>query len=55
MAAYAEDIHALHNRLGSKAATAQLTGIDVPDGQATWVKPGEEYKTSTVFTFGITR
>ena len=41
--AYAEDIHALHGRLGSRASAAQLTGIDVPDGQATWVKPGEEY------------
>jgi len=43
VAAYAEDIHALHNRLGSRASAAQLTGIDVPDGQATWVQPGEEY------------
>jgi hypothetical protein len=43
VAAYAEDIHALHNRLGSRASAAQFTGIDVPDGQATWVQPGEEY------------
>ena len=43
LAAYAEDIHALHAKLGSRAATAQLTGIEVPDGQAVWVQPGEEY------------
>jgi len=43
VAAYVEDIHALHSRLGSHANAAQLTGIDVPDGQATWVQPGEEY------------
>src|SRR4029079_3763958 len=43
VAAYAEDIPALHNRLGSRASAAQLTGIDVPDAQATWVQPGEEY------------
>jgi len=43
VSAYREDIHALHGRLGSRAGAAQLTGIDVPDGQATWVQPGEEY------------
>jgi len=43
LAAYAEDIHALHAKLGSRAATAQLAGIEVPDGQAVWVQPGEEY------------
>jgi hypothetical protein len=41
--AYREDIHSLHGRLGARASAAQLTGIDVPDGQATWVQPGEEY------------
>jgi hypothetical protein len=41
--AYREDIHVLHNRLGARVGAAQLQGIDVPDGQATWVQPGEEY------------
>lgn len=43
IAAYDEDIHALHAKLGSQAAGAQLTGVDVPDGQAVWVEPGAEY------------
>jgi hypothetical protein len=43
VAAYREDIHALHNRLGSRVSAAQLQGIDVPEGQATWVQPGAEY------------
>ena len=43
LGAYAEDIHALHAKLGTRAANAQLAGIDVPDGQAVWVQPGEEY------------
>lgn len=43
IAAYDEDIHALHAKLGSQAAGAQLTGIDVPDSQAVWVLPGAEY------------
>ena len=40
---YVDDIHALHAKLGGKAATAQLAGIDVPEGQAVWVQPGVEY------------
>jgi len=43
VAAYREDIHTLHTKLGSRASAAQFTGIDVPEGQATWVQPGEEY------------
>jgi hypothetical protein len=43
VANYAQDIHALHARLGTTAAGAELTGVDVPDGQATWVLPGAEY------------
>jgi len=43
IAAYEEDIHALHAKLGSQAAGAQLTGVDVPDAQAVWVQPGAEY------------
>lgn len=40
--AYRADIHSLHSRLGAAAATAQLTGIDVPN-TAQWVQPGAEY------------
>ncbi|MEI8000044.1 MAG: hypothetical protein WCI50_01715 [Actinomycetes bacterium] len=43
VAQYVADIHALHARLGDQAATAQYVGIDVPDGSARWVLPGEEY------------
>jgi len=43
IAAYDEDIHALHAKLGTQAAGAQLAGVDVPDGQAVWVEPGAEY------------
>lgn len=43
IAAYDEDIHALHAKLGSQAGGAQLTGVDVPDAQAVWVEPGAEY------------
>lgn len=42
IAAYQEDIHALHAKLGG-ATGAQLTGVDVPDSQAVWVQPGAEY------------
>ena len=43
IAAYQEDIHALHAKLGAQATGAQLTGVDVPDSQAVWVQPGAEY------------
>jgi len=43
VAGYVEDIHALHAKLGAKAGTAQLVGMDVPESQAVWVKPGVEY------------
>jgi hypothetical protein len=42
VAAYQTDIHSLHTTLGAGAATAQLTGIDVPN-TAQWVQPGAEY------------
>lgn len=42
VAAYQTDIHTLHRSLGVGAATAQLTGIDVPN-TAQWVPPGAEY------------
>ena len=43
VAAYVEDVHALHAKLGAKASTAQLVGMDVPESQAVWVPPGAEY------------
>jgi hypothetical protein len=43
VAAYVEDIHALHAKLGALASTAQLAGLDVPESQAVWVQPGAEY------------
>jgi hypothetical protein len=42
VADYVQDLHSLHAQLGAGAAGAQLTGIDVPDGDAVWVQPGEE-------------
>jgi hypothetical protein len=42
IANYRQDVHALHAQLGSDAASAQFAGIDVPDGQAVLVQPGEE-------------
>ena len=43
VAAYREDIHALHLALGAGAASATYAGITVPSGTARWVNPGEEY------------
>lgn len=43
IAEYVADIHAAHAQLGPNAARATYLGIDLPDGAATWVKPGEEY------------
>jgi len=43
VAAYAQDVHALHARLGGDAASAKLLGLDVPQARARWVDPGEEY------------
>jgi hypothetical protein len=42
IANFEEDVHTLHQQLGADAANAQFTGIDVPDGQAVLVQPGEE-------------
>jgi hypothetical protein len=42
IANYQQDIHALHSQLGADAASARFVGIDVPDGQAVLVQPGEE-------------
>lgn len=43
VAAYKRDIHALHKRLGDKAATAKLVRVAVPEERARWVEPDEEY------------
>ena len=40
IALYKLDIRALHLRVGSGAT---LLGVDVPDGSATWITPGQEY------------
>jgi hypothetical protein len=42
IANYEQDIHTLHSQLGANAGSAQFVGIDVPDGQAVLVQPGEE-------------
>jgi hypothetical protein len=42
IANYRQDIHALHAQLSADAASARFVGIDVPDGQAVMVQPGEE-------------
>jgi len=48
VAAYTRDIHALHAQVAKAGGTsgtdgATLVGLDVPDGAATWVNPGQEY------------
>jgi hypothetical protein len=43
LANYADDIHTLHAQLGADAGRAQLAGVDVPDSQAVWVTPGQEF------------
>jgi hypothetical protein len=43
LAAYRHDIHALHARLGDAAEKAALVALDVPEGRARWVEPGEEW------------
>jgi hypothetical protein len=42
VAAYREDIHAWHSRLGANAATATLGPVTVPDA-AQWIQPGVEF------------
>jgi hypothetical protein len=43
VAAYAQDIHALHGRIAEGGARPRFVALDVPDGRARWVEPGEEY------------
>jgi hypothetical protein len=43
VAAYARDIHALHDRLGDAAGRAHFVALEVPDARARWIEPGEEY------------
>jgi len=40
---YTQDIHALHQTLGTQVADAKLIGIEIPDGAARWINPHEEY------------
>jgi hypothetical protein len=42
VAAYERDIHNLHARLGDASASARLVALEVPEGRARWVDPGEE-------------
>ncbi len=42
IAYYEQDIHALHQQLGSDAASAELVELSVPP-TATWIQPGVEY------------
>jgi len=42
VAAFARDIHRLHERLGSHAADAKLTELEVATERARWIDPGEE-------------
>jgi hypothetical protein len=41
-AAYKRDVHALHKRVGDRAADAKLVRADVPQDRARWVEPNEE-------------
>ncbi len=43
VAAFRNDIHALHGRLGPGADRATLASLDVPEAGARWVEPGEEW------------
>jgi hypothetical protein len=43
IANFDDDVHTLHAQLGPDAANAKLVGITVPDDQAVFVQPGEEY------------
>jgi len=42
VANFRRDVHALHERLGDGAARAKLVKLDVPEGRARWMKPGDE-------------
>ena len=42
VAAYRRDVHALHKRLGARAADAKLLRAEVPQERARWVEPNEE-------------
>ena len=43
VAAYRRDIHALHARLGSAPGDAKFLALDLPEGRARWIEPGEEW------------
>lgn len=39
---YEREIHALHDQLGANPDAAVLEGVDVPEANAQWMKPGTE-------------
>jgi hypothetical protein len=43
VANFEDDVHALHAQLGPDGVNAKFVGITVPDDQAVFVQPGEEY------------
>jgi hypothetical protein len=43
VAAYARDIHAIHAAASDSWSRAEFVSLDVPQGRARWVEPGEEW------------
>ncbi len=41
--AYENDIHRLHSELGPDPSATQFSSFTVPESQAEWILPGEEY------------
>lgn len=42
LANFTRDIHALHAELGPHPENARFVRVDVPNGRARWIEPGEE-------------
>jgi len=42
VAAFERDVHEYHRALGRDAAQAKFLGVEVPEQQARWMKPGSE-------------
>jgi len=42
VAAFGRDVHEYHRALGRDAAQAKFLGVEVPEQQAKWMKPGSE-------------
>ena len=49
IALYRLDIEAAHAQLGSDPADAQFVGVQVPEGDAEWIEPGEEYNKGSYY------